>query len=116
MTATVQTCSLGMIIDDPMNLTLLPLIGGDLGEYKDELPQVLPRFFIPRLQDKPQDPIMDALRIDQESRASRRDHSPPELVNLSEVKVQESSQRFPEEDPTLFWQRAVKEGARVRVR
>jgi hypothetical protein len=101
--------------DDPMNLTLPPLLDGDIDEYRDELPQVLPRFFIPRLQDKPQDPIMDALRIERESRASRHELSPPELVIISEANLQESSQGSPEEDLTLFWERAAKEGVRVQV-
>ncbi len=78
-----------------------------------DLPQVLPHFFIPRLQEKPQDPIMDALRIERESEASRPE-LPPGLVNIAEVKVQERSQDSPEEGGT-FWERAVKRGVRVQV-
>jgi len=94
-----------------MNITLPPLapIDGDLQEPKDELPWVLPRFFIPRLPEKPQDPIMDALRIKRESGTSRPE-PPPELMNLAEVKVQEC----PQED-TLFWEHAVKREVRVQV-
>ena len=98
-----------------MNLTLPPLLHHDLGEYKNELPQTLPRFFIPRLQDKPQDPIMDALRIERESKAFRREQSPPKLVITSEVKAQESPQDILGDDPTLFWGRAAKEGVRFQV-
>jgi hypothetical protein len=99
-----------------MNLTLPPLalLDGDLSQYTDDLPQVLPRFFIPRLQERPQDPIMDALRIERESRASRPE-LPPGLVNLVEVKVQECSQASPEDESTLFWEHAVKGEARVQV-
>ncbi|KAH9994981.1 Spc98 family-domain-containing protein [Russula compacta] len=74
-----------------MSLTL-PLVApadGDLSTYEDELPQIIPRFFIPRLQEKPQDPIMDALRIERESRVSRPE-PPLELVNTVEVKIQET--------------------------
>src|SRR5258708_2278731 len=96
-----------------MNLTLPPLtlVDGDLSQYTDDLPQVLPRFFIPRLQERPQDPIMDALRIGRESGASRLE-PPPGLVSIAEVKVQECS---PEEECSLFWERAVKGKVRVQV-
>jgi hypothetical protein len=99
-----------------MNLTHSPLtlVDGDLSQYTDDLPQVLPRFFIPRLQEKPQDPIMDALRIERESRASRPE-TPPWLVNIAEVQVQECSQGSPEEECTLFWENAVKGKVRVQV-
>ena len=99
-----------------MNLTLppLPLVDGDPSQYTDDLPHVLPRFFIPRLQEKPQDPIMDALRIERESKASRPE-LPPGLVNMVEVKVQESSAGSPEEECTLFWEHAVKREVRVQV-
>jgi hypothetical protein len=98
-----------------MNRTLPPLLGDDLCHYKDELPRVLPRFFMPRLQDKPQDPVMDALRIEREARASKLEQPLPELTFVSEVEAQEQSQSFPEEDRTLFWERAVKEGVRIQV-
>jgi hypothetical protein len=98
-----------------MNLTLPPLLDGDLCHYKDELPRVLPRFFMPRLQDKPQDPVMDALRIEQESRASKLEQPPPELTIVSEVEAQEQSHGSPEEHRALFWERAVKEGVRIQV-
>ena len=96
-----------------MNLTLppLPLVDGNLSRHTDDLPQVLPRFFIPRLQEKPQDPIMDTLRIELESGASQ-----PEPMNMPEVNVQECSQGSPEEDDILFWERAVKREVRVQVR
>jgi hypothetical protein len=97
-----------------MNLTLPPLLDHDLGEYKDELLQLLPRFFIPRLQDKPQDPIMDALRIERESKTFRHEESPPKLV-ITGVKAQESPQDFLGDDPTFFWERAAKEGVRFQV-
>jgi hypothetical protein len=99
-----------------MNLTLppLPLVDGDLSQYTDDLPQVLPRFFIPRLQEKPQDPIMDTLRIERESKASRPE-LPAGLVNMVEVKVQDSSQSPPEEECTLFWEHVVKREVRVQV-
>jgi hypothetical protein len=102
--------------ESAMNLTFppLPLLDGDSSQYTDDLPQVLPRFFIPRLQEKPQDPIMDALRIERDSRASRPE-LPLELVNLVEVKVQECSQGPPEEECTLFWEHAVKGEVRVQV-
>jgi hypothetical protein len=99
-----------------MNLTLPPLalVDGDLTQYTDDLPQVLPRYFIPRLQEKPQDPIMDALRIEQESRASRPEPSPG-LVDMVEVTVQECSPGSPKEECTLFWEHVVKREVRVQV-
>jgi hypothetical protein len=96
-----------------MNLTLPPLalVDGDPSQYTDDLPQVVPRYFIPRLQEKPQDPIMDALRIERESRVPLPEH-PSGPVNIAEVKVQEGS---PEEVCTLFWEHAVKGKVRVQV-
>lgn len=99
-----------------MNLTLppLPLVDDDLSQHTDDLPQVLPRFFIPRLQEKPQDPIMDTLRIELESGVSQP--GPPlGLMNMVEVNVQECSHGFPEEEDILFWERAVKWEVRVQV-
>ncbi len=40
----------------------------------DGLPVVTPTFFIPRLSDKPQDPIMDALRLAEEIKNSVPSH------------------------------------------
>jgi hypothetical protein len=96
-----------------VTLTLPPLapFDDDLSEYKDDLPQVLPRFFIPRLQEKPQDPIMDALRIERESGASRPG-LPPELVNTVEIRVPTGS---PQEEHALFWEDAVKREVRFQV-
>jgi hypothetical protein len=99
-----------------MNLTLppLPLVDDDLNRHTDDLPQVLPRFFIPRLQEKPQDPIMDTLRIELESGASQPE-PPPVLMDFSGVNVQERSQGSPEEEGVLFWEHAVKREVRVQV-
>ena len=99
-----------------MEFTLPPLAPIDIGpgENEDDLPAVLPRFFIPRLQDKPQDPIMDTLRIARESRQSRP-ASLPELLDVVDIKVQECSDGSPEKDCTLFWEHAVKKEVRVQV-
>ena len=99
-----------------MKLTLPPfaLVDGDLGEHKDELPQIFPRFFIPRLQEKPQDPIMDTIRIQRESGASRPE-TPPEIASAVEVNVQEHSRDYAEEDCTLFWEHVAKREVRVQV-
>lgn len=99
-----------------MNLTLPPLapIDDELNQHTYDLPQVLPRFFIPRLQEKPQDPIMDTLRIELESGAPQPE-PPPGLMNTTEVNVQECSQGSPEEEGILFWERAVKREVRVQV-
>ncbi|KAI9509181.1 hypothetical protein F5148DRAFT_1283248 [Russula earlei] len=95
-----------------MDLALPPLapIDDDLGQNKNGLPQFFPRFFIPRLQDKPQDPIMDALRFERKSGSSRPE-TPPELLNMAEMKVQGLSQ---EEKCTSFWEHAVKKEVRVQ--
>jgi hypothetical protein len=98
-----------------MNLTLPQLCDGNPTEYKNELPHVLPQFFMPRLQDRPQDPIMDTLRIKQESniREPRLGHPLAEPVkNTVEVKPQDSL----EEGSDVFWERTAREGARIQVR
>jgi hypothetical protein len=99
-----------------MELTFTPLVAVDfdLTEYKDELSPVLPRFFIPRLQEKPQDPIMNALRIARESGPSQP-VPPPEPVDVVEVKVQDCSNDSPEEGRTLFWEHVVKREVRIQV-
>lgn len=99
-----------------MELTFAPLVAVDFDptEYKDELPPVLPRFFIPRLQEKPQDPIMDALRIARESGPSQP-VPPPELVDVVEVKVQDRSNGSSEEECALFWEHVVKREVRIQV-
>jgi hypothetical protein len=109
----VNTSAHSQFSNKSMELTLPPLVFIDVdpGEYKDDLPPVLPRFLIPRLQEKPQDPIMDSLRIARESGPSRP-ASPP---SLTEVKVQECSRGSPEEDSTLFWEHVVKREVRVQV-
>src|SRR6266404_4336371 len=104
-----------------MSLTLPQLCDSNLIEYKDELPLVLPQFFMPRLQDKPQDPIMDTLRMKRESPgrvlAPRLRQSPAEPVkDTLEVKLQESNLDSPEEPSDVFWERTAKEGVRVQVR
>jgi len=101
-----------------MEFTLPPLAPVDIGpgnsEYKDDLPPVLPRFFIPRLQEKPQDPIMDTLRIARESEPSRP--APlPQLLGVVDTKVQECPDGSPEEGCALFWEHAMKKGVRVQV-
>ena len=99
-----------------MEFTLPSLVPIDIGssKYKDDLPPVLPRFFIPRLQEKPQDPIMDTLRIARESEPSRPVPLPQPL-DVVDAKVQERSDASPEEGRALFWERAVKKEVRVQV-
>lgn len=99
-----------------MELALSPLVAIDIDpiEYKDELTPVLPHFFIPRLQEKPQDPIMDALWIARESGPSQP-VTPPELVDVLQVKVQDCSNGSPEEEGTLFWEHVAKREVRIQV-
>ncbi|KAI0305518.1 hypothetical protein B0F90DRAFT_1815131 [Multifurca ochricompacta] len=101
-----------------MTLTLLSPFEGEpeLSEYEDELPRVLPRFFIPRLEDRPQDPIMDALRVEREFRleSSLPKKSSPKLTNMVEVKVQEPTQDSLEGNSNPLWKRALMEGIQVQ--
>lgn len=99
-----------------MSLTLPQLCGGNPTEYKDELPHVLPQFFMPRLQDKPQDPIMDTLRINQESNGREPWLRQPPAVLVKEVKLQESNLDTLEDGPDLFWECTAKERVRIQVR
>ncbi|KAH9176655.1 Spc98 family-domain-containing protein [Lactarius sanguifluus] len=62
----------------------------------DELPHVLPQFFMPRLQDKPQDPIMDTLRIKRESIGREPRLRPEPVKNTVGVKLQGSNLDTPE--------------------
>ncbi|KAM5533317.1 hypothetical protein V8D89_012991 [Ganoderma adspersum] len=62
----------------------------DVGKILVALPELPPRFFIPHLDDKPQNPIMDTLRIFQKkphnllTPAPSAPSLPPELALLSE--------------------------------
>jgi hypothetical protein len=101
--------------DTVMSLTLPQLYDSDPTEYKNELPHVLPQFFMPRLQDRPQDPIMDTLRIKQESNGREpmlRQPAEPAKKTV-EFKLPDSLE---EGSDVLFWERTAKEGARVQVR
>ncbi|KAF8271255.1 hypothetical protein EI94DRAFT_1797237 [Lactarius quietus] len=96
-----------------MSLTLPQLCDGNPTEYKNELPHVLPQFFMPRLQDRPQDPIMDTLRIKQDSNSRElRLRQPPAkpVKNTVEAKSQDSL----EEASDVFWERTAKEGAQIQ--
>src|ERR1700733_2005240 len=90
-----------------MSLTFPQLCNGNPTEYKDELPHVLPQFFMPRLQDRPQDPIMDALRIKRESndRETRLRQPPAEPVK-STVKVNLQEYNLDIQDER-FWERTA---------
>jgi hypothetical protein len=81
----------------------------------DELPQILPKFFIPPLADKPQNPIMDTLKLASQT----SDHHlsallPPELAVISTVSSFE--QQFPN-PPTVnnLWAEAITRKFGVRV-
>ena len=97
-----------------MSLALPQLYDSEPTEYKNELPHVLPQFFMPRLQDRPQDPIMDTLRIKQESNGRESQlRQPAESVKKTvKLKLPDSL----EEESDVFWERTAKEGARVQVR
>jgi hypothetical protein len=98
-----------------MSFTLPQLCDGNPTEYKDQLPHVLPQFFMPRLQDRPQDPIMDTLRIKRESNGREQLRQPPTepVKNTAEVNLQEYNLDSLDD---LFWERTAKEGVRVQVR
>ncbi|KAH8979230.1 hypothetical protein EDB86DRAFT_3089297 [Lactarius hatsudake] len=96
-----------------MSLTLPQLYDGNPNEYKDELPHVLPQFFMPRLQDKPQDPIMDTLRIKREFTGREPRLRPEPVKNTVEMKLQGSTLDTLE-GPDFFWRRTAKEGVRVQ--
>ena len=79
------------------------------------LPEICPRFFIPPLPKKPQDPIMETLKL---MRTGTRvletaDHDPPTAVAFgseSDGKTETS------EKPTgNLWERAVREARRPSV-
>ena len=101
-----------LVIVTVMNLTLPQICDGNPTEYKNELPHVLPQFFMPRLQDRPQDPIMDTLRIKQEFNTREPRLRQPPVKNTVVVTLQDSL----EEESDVFWERTAREGARVQVR
>ncbi|KAK0455463.1 gamma-tubulin complex, DGRIP91/SPC98 component protein [Desarmillaria tabescens] len=62
----------------------LPLVE-DEDSLQDTLPPVLPGFFIPRLADKPQNPILDTLKREHDDNASTRTQNlePPEIAIMA---------------------------------
>lgn len=65
----------------PVDRTLLESEDVGKPEAVGALPELLPRFFIPRLDDKPQNPIMDTLCILQK-KPPRTFTSAPPLLSL----------------------------------
>lgn len=73
----------------------------------NELPPIFPRFFIPSLQDKPQNPIIDNIKLSERNRETISDHPrmrqslPPELHIITDDLVRlrlENEHGLPEGD------------------
>jgi hypothetical protein len=91
----------------------LPSVEQDSPPLMHELPQILPRFYIPPLPDKPQNPIMDGLRfVSRNYLVSTPSIWPAELVIMAEDL---SMAPVPKSSDTL-WADAVKRADRCQVR
>ncbi|KAI0779845.1 Spc98 family-domain-containing protein [Fomes fomentarius] len=93
------------------NLTLEPV--EDMEPTICALPEIPPQFFIPRLEDKPQNPIMDTLGMynhpyEQQSKppAHRLSLLPPELNLLSES-ISKFEQEKRAQHFEMLWEQAV---------
>jgi hypothetical protein len=74
----------------------------------DDLPPILPKFFVPRLEDKPQNPIMDTLRLSSENIQS---HMPRELAIISTI----SDPPRPPRRTNNLWLEAMSHNSGIRV-
>lgn len=96
--------------------TLLEDAGPALNETLSELP---PRFFIPRLADKPQNPIMDTLRLMRNAEHVKHAETTPLLVPLELGLLSEDIARFATEKEARLddiWQLAASHTNLYKVR
>lgn len=83
----------------------------------NDLPQILPRFFVPALENKPQNPILEALNLENINsnlppRSFQPHLLPQELAALSLNVVQQE----PEQKVEEIWTNALIRRRGVRVR
>ena len=93
---------------------------GQLYRPKDDLPQIVPRFFVPPLKDKPQNPILEALKLESINsnlppRLFQPHLLPRELVDLS-IKTNQIVEQEPEAEIEDIWKNALIRTHGVRVR
>ena len=99
-------------------------ISDDFGQlYRpkaNDLPQILPRFFVPPLEDKPQNPILEALNLESITsnlppRLFQPHLLPQELTALS-LNVSQVVQQQPETKVEEIWTNALIRSRGDRVR
>jgi hypothetical protein len=98
-------------------------VNNDFGQFyrpKDDLPQIVPRFFVPPLKDKPQNPILEALKLENINsnlppRLFQPHLLPRELVDLS-LKTNQIVEQEPEAEIEDIWKNALIRRHGVRVR
>lgn len=99
-------------------------ISDDFGQlYRpkaNDLPQILPRFFVPPLEDKPQNPILEALNLESITsnlppRLFQPHLLPQELAALS-LNVSQVVQQQPETKVEEIWTNALIRSRGDRVR
>lgn len=99
-----------------MTTTTHPLVEFDEQISLPPLPPINARFFVPRFVEKPQDPIMDTLRLNASNPSSdsrfRLDKIPKELSLIPGQKIGPKSPLSEE----YVWQNALKLDTRGRVR
>ncbi|THH16575.1 hypothetical protein EW146_g4072 [Bondarzewia mesenterica] len=90
--------------------TPLPPLIESSGLERDDLPPILPNFFVPRLQDKPQDPIIDTLHSvrDVQRYLTKPQLLPPEIFTLTGIWASEH------EVPMDLWSEAAMTGPERR--
>jgi hypothetical protein len=86
----------------------------------NDLPQILPRFFVPLLEDKPQNPILEALNLESITsnlppRLFQPHLLPQELTALS-LNISQAVQQQPETKVEEIWTNALIRNRGDRVR
>ena len=76
----------------------------------DKLLPILPRFLVPRLEDRPQNPILDTLKSVQESTTFWAEHPVllQESVDLAELQLESHAE---EDNPSNIWSYAASKAA-----
>lgn len=99
-------------------------VSADFGQLSrpkaSDLPQIVPHFFVPPLEDKPQNPILEALNLENINsnlppRRFKPHLLPQELAALS-LNVSEVNEQEPETKIEEIWKNALIRRRGVRVR
>lgn len=97
-------------------LKLLLDSNGAEGLRAEDLPEVGPRFHVPSLVDKPQNPIMDTLKLLQDLNLPQRALTLPKELEILTTDICASLQRDSDTEGSLWRTGAPRDAANTNVR